>query len=363
MHEPPHVTFVAFDGKDRAAQEVALAAFSLSRVSYVSPMNAAPQPGSQLPYSTRTARRPRTTMHVLTDTASMARQLVAADLPPAARVRQIDREYVLRRFDAFGIRKFAHHSGLGGYSKLLIAELLPPRLNASILVDTDTVFVADVAPLWALRHRLARSGAALAAKRLSTGGTCLRGQRLNSGVVLMDLQRMRATNWTETLLARLARLGRGGVPARLCGKSAPAPRSADRSAPLQQQRARGPPRRFPTERASPPRAAHTRGPPHAHLHTCAHSSSWLGAVLRNNGSTLAAGDQELVSYGCLQAGAHACQPLPAAMHVDKCDGFAGAGRAIVVHFNCGGSAPSSCPTPGCSRIVRDFASRQRPTSG
>jgi lipopolysaccharide biosynthesis glycosyltransferase len=161
----PHVTFVAFGGKDRGlAHELARSAFSLTRTT------------------------PSVAFDILTDGPELAEQLAAASVPSRARVHQLTREAVLRRFHAHGLYRFAHHSGLGGYAKLLLAELLPADVSSTILVDTDTLFVADIAPLWALRHRLAASGGVLAAKRLSTGGACLRGQRLNSGVVLMDVQ-------------------------------------------------------------------------------------------------------------------------------------------------------------------------------
>ena len=190
---PPHVTFVAFGGKDRGiARELALSAFSLSRSS------------------------PRAEIDVVTDSDDLARQFEDTGLPVRARVRRIDREDVLRRFSTFGLQRFAHHSGLGGYSKLLLADLLP--VNATILVDTDTVFVNSVAPLWALRHRLARTGGVLAAKRLKTGGACLRGQRINSGVVLYELERMRSVRWVSTMLTKVAALGHRGVSARDCGK-------------------------------------------------------------------------------------------------------------------------------------------------
>ena len=273
LREPPHVTFVAFSGKDSGVvRELARSSFSLARTS------------------------PTALIDVLTDTDDMAAQITAAGLPPRAKVRQVQRDAVAHRFRAFGLRRFSHHSGLGGYSKLIVADLLQPAVNATIVVDTDTLFVSDVAPLWALRLRLARDGALLAAKRLSTGGACLRGQRINSGVVLMDLRRMRQTNFTSSLLSRVARLGRGGVPARECGK-----------------------------------------------------------MVRND--TLAAGDQELLSFGCLHAGPAACLPLPALMHQDKCDGFSGGRAAVVLHFNCRGKIPLDCPTPDCNRLARDFESQ------
>lgn len=229
----------------------------------------------------------------------MAQQLISAGLPSRARVNKLDRHAVLRHFHASGLYQFAHHSGLGGYSKLLLPELLPADVDATLLVDTDTVFVSDLAPLWALRHRLSASGGVLAAKRLATGGACLRGQRINSGVVLMDVRRMRALNWTRALLTHVARLGRPGTPARLCGK-----------------------------------------------------------MVRGNG-TLAAGDQELLSFACLQAGRSACHPMPPALHQDKCDGFSSAGRAVVLHFNCRASVPADCPTSACTRLVGEFNARER----
>ena len=271
LRAPPHITFVAFEGKDRGViRELALSAFSLSRTT------------------------PSATMHILTDTAVMAARLREAHLPPGANIKRVDREAVLRKFEAFGLYRFSHHSGLGGYSKLILADLLPDDLQSTVLVDTDTVFVADVAPMWALRKTLASRGSVLAAKRLSTGGVCLRGQRINSGVVLMDLQRMRKTNWTGTLLERVR--GLRGQPARQCGK-----------------------------------------------------------MLRGN-DTLAAGDQELLSFGCLQAGSSACIPLQSSYHQDKCDGFVSTHNPIVIHFNCNAKAKGQfrCPTSECSRIVSEF---------
>ena len=196
----------------------------------------------------------------------------------------VNRAAVLSRFAAFGLKKMAHHSGLGGYCKLIIADLLPKSVEATLVLDSDTLLVNDVAMLWGLRRSIFRprrgtaaeedgsgGGAVLAAKRLTTGGVCLRGQRINSGVVLMNLRRMRQLNWTGTLLRRIQLLGVGNVPARACGK-----------------------------------------------------------MVRNG--SIAAGDQELLSFGCLRAYRGACVPLPEGLHQDKCDGMGGGTHALVLHF-------------------------------
>ena len=254
---PPHVTYVAFHGKDKVALEVSRSAFTLMRYS-------------------RTARA-----HVLTDDPTMEQQLQSHGLSDSRVIVQLlAREAVLERFAAFGLTKMAHHSGLGGYCKLLIADLLPLSVDATIVLDSDTMLVNDVALLWGLRRSILQprrtrgsggAGAVLAAKRLATGGVCLRGQRINSGVVLMDLRRMRQLNWTSTLLHRIRMLGTGNVPARACGK-----------------------------------------------------------MVRNG--SIAAGDQELLSFGCLRAYRGACVPLPEGMHQDKCDGMGGGGHSLVLHF-------------------------------
>ena len=256
----------------------------------------------------------------------MAAQLEDAGLTsPPAEIQVVDRAAMLKRFAAFGLRRMAHHSGLGGYTKLLVADLLPSSINATIVLDADTLasdsipdvefsvfaalpaltvqkrlsattvaqFVADVAHIWDLRRTLLGGGAVLAAKRLSTGGACLHGERVNSGLVLMDLRRMRSDNWTGGMMRRVAQLGRGNVPARRCGK-----------------------------------------------------------MVRNG--TLVAGDQELLSFGCLTRRG-ACARLPDHQHQDKCDGMVGA-RAVVLHFNCKGQPPRDCPSSGpCTRLSREYA--------
>ena len=301
----PHVTYMAFRGNDKVAREVGRSAFSLLRLSR------------------------RVSIHVLTDEPTMATQLEDAGLPsPPAVIQVVERTALLGHFAAFGLRRMSHHSGLGGYSKLLVPDLLPASINATVVLDADTLasdaqmrrihsqhlspfrkpsssldririaqFVADVANIWNLRRTLLRkSGALLAAKRLSTGGACLHGERVNSGVVLMDLRRMRSDNWTGGMMRRVANLGKGNVPARRCGK-----------------------------------------------------------MVRNG--TLVAGDQELLSFGCLSATRRgACARLPDHQHQDRCDGMAGGRDAVVLHFNCKGQPPRDCPSSGpCTKLAREYA--------
>ena len=267
----PHVTYLAFEGRDASvADEVGLSAYSVQRMA------------------------PGTAVTVLTDSWRMADQL-SMRVPKHVKVTIIDHRTTASYFRRVGLVKMAHHSGLGGYSKLIVDKLLPSDLNATIVLDSDTLLVDDILPVWRLRERFFRQGALLMAKRITSGGACLKGQRINSGVLLLDLERMRRTNWTDVLLERIAWLGRGNVPARLCGK-----------------------------------------------------------MVRNR-STLAAGDQELLSYGCLQAGKGTCAALPHGMHQDKCDGIEGGSRAVILHFNCRGSVPGDCPLSGpCRALVHDF---------
>ena len=96
-------------------------------------------------------------------------------------VQLIQRDWVIQRLASFGLHRLEHHSGLGGYSKMLAADLLPPMLNHTILVDTDSMFGADVAALWGFLGRLPERQV-LAAKRIAKQeGSCLHGQREGAG--------------------------------------------------------------------------------------------------------------------------------------------------------------------------------------
>ena len=265
---PPHVTYLAFKGREDVVRELGLSAWSLSRVSR------------------------RAAITILTDEPSMEPRLQAVGLPAIAQVQLVNRSALLDRFASYGLRRMTHHSGVGGYSKLLVADLLARSIDHTIVMDTDTLTVRDLAPLWRLRHRLARGGSVLAARRLTSGGACLRGQRIQSGVVLMSLRRMRAVHWTDQLLARVAGLGRPGVPARACGK-----------------------------------------------------------LVRND--TLVASDQELLSYACLAS--RACEPMPTELHQDKCDGMMGGADVLIFHFNCRGNPKAHCPNAACTSLAKEYA--------
>ena len=265
----PHVTYLAFGGNDQfVAQEVGRSAFSVSR-------------------STVGA-----SFTVLVDAESSRERLLQVGLPASAQIQLVHRAAVSQRFQDVGLMKGAHHSGWGGYAKLLIPELLPTTIEATIIMDSDTINARDLGAMWALRTQLDERGSVLAAKRLQTGGACLHGERINSGVVLMDLRRARQMNWTRSfVLDRIAHLGRARLPARECGK-----------------------------------------------------------MIRNG--TMMAGDQELLSYACLKS--RACLALPAVMHQDKCDGWSHSNSALIYHFNCHGRPESDCPTTACTRLAREW---------
>ena len=225
-------------------------------------------------------------------TTRMRKALLAASASRAT-VQGVARSLVFRSLEALAAQVGPPRSWR---LRQTVAELLPPTIHATIVLDSDTIVVADT---WRCGRRKAEgisAGPATTSLRqtAAAGGACLRGQRLNSGVVVMDLALMRARNWTGRLLERIAALGRPNVPARSCGK-----------------------------------------------------------MVRNG--SLVAGDQELLSYAYLKAPG-SCVALPDGMHQDKCEGLSGGRRAIVLHFNCGGDAPGSCPGSGpCARVAQEYA--------
>lgn len=269
-----HVTYMAFSGGDNTVREVGLSAYSLSRVST--------EP---------------TEVVVLTDTEHMRRSLSHTLANHASSlswsVSLMQREQLVRRFASFGLRRVMHHSGWGGYAKLVAAELLPATLNYTLLVDTDTVFAADVSGLWTFMLRSTRR-AVLAAKRIARQeGSCLHGQRINSGVLAMNLRRQRQLNWTGRLLAHAAYLSAHSVPARHCGK-----------------------------------------------------------MVRNG--TVRAGDQELLGLACFRALGE-CVALPPRFHQDRCEGIA-LPNGVIFHFNCGARPDSHCPRgSACLDMATEFA--------
>ena len=114
---PVHVTYIGFAGSDRGiAREIGLSAFSLTLV----------------------AKTPIALL-VLVDDEGLEPALRRAGLPRAARVQHVVRQSVVERFRAFGLATPKHHSGWGGYAKMIVADLLPHDVQHTLVVDADTV--------------------------------------------------------------------------------------------------------------------------------------------------------------------------------------------------------------------------------
>lgn len=104
-------------------------------------------------------------------------------------------------FQKHGFSAFKHHSGIGGYSKLIAEKFLPTSVARTIVIDTDTIFNSNVGDLWSQFDRF-DSQTVLLAKPLHDHYCIHGGHRINSGVVLMDLNRMREIGWTDFELSQ-----------------------------------------------------------------------------------------------------------------------------------------------------------------
>ena len=158
-----HVTFFSFAGGNDVVREVSRSIFSLSRVC------SRPPEVLVLTDMVGIQSRLRTTFQAPWGGPRLTAMQVSVEL--------IQRDWVRHRLASFGLHRLGHHSGWGGYSKMIAADLLPSTLNHTILVDTDSIFGADIAGLWAFLGRLPERQV-LAAKRIAKQeGSCLHGQR------------------------------------------------------------------------------------------------------------------------------------------------------------------------------------------
>ena len=83
---------------------------------------------------------------------------------------------VVARFASAGLHRGLHHSGWGGYAKMIAADILPLELSATLIVDTDCLFAANPEPIWGLLRQL-EGPRILAAKYISPKeGSCLLGR-------------------------------------------------------------------------------------------------------------------------------------------------------------------------------------------
>lgn len=182
-----HVTYVALSGGgDHVLREMSLSVFSLCRLD------------------------PSVTVLVITDEekSAMAKKTISKISQACWKTAESDKlsMVVVKRpevqsfFSVHNYTNFGHHSGLGGYSKIFVSKMIPASVDRTIVLDTDTVFNSDIEELWSQFDNFGPSQV-LAAKKMGELGSkfkCIEGgNRINSGVVLMDLKRMRNTNWAD----------------------------------------------------------------------------------------------------------------------------------------------------------------------
>lgn len=103
-------------------------------------------------------------------------------------------------FSTFGYTRVKHHSGFGGYAKMIAAKLIPESIDRTIVIDSDTIFNAEFEQLWRQFDQFS-SAQVLMGKRLGDHYCVSQGNRINSGVVLMDLKRMRDIDWTDIVMS------------------------------------------------------------------------------------------------------------------------------------------------------------------
>lgn len=100
-------------------------------------------------------------------------------------------------FRSNNVTGFKHHSGIGGYSKMLIPLILT-SVNYTVVLDTDIVVTRDPADFWNHLHK-EKEDILVQAKRLSAKNCFGHNYRLNSGVVGMNVRAMRDSNWFRIL--------------------------------------------------------------------------------------------------------------------------------------------------------------------
>lgn len=183
-----HVTYVALSGGgDHVLREMSLSVFSLCRL------------------------HPSVRVLVITDEekSAVAKEAISKISEACWNTTEseklsmvvVNRPEVQSFFSVHNYTNFGHHSGLGGYAKIFVQKIIPASIDRTIVLDTDTVFNSDIEELWSQFDNFG-PGQVLAGKKLGEVGSrafkCIKGgNRINSGVVLMDLKRMRSTNWAD----------------------------------------------------------------------------------------------------------------------------------------------------------------------
>ena len=101
-----------------------------------------------------------------------------------------------------------HYSGIYGLLKLTLPKVLPSSLEKVIVLDTDLIFATDVSSLWALFSEFQNQEALGLVENQSDWyipGKLWKshspwpalGRGFNTGLILMDLVKLRAKNWSQ----------------------------------------------------------------------------------------------------------------------------------------------------------------------
>lgn len=104
-----------------------------------------------------------------------------------------------------------HYSGIYGLMKLLLPETLPPSLHRVIVLDTDVTFATDIMELWKMFAMMSRESGSPPSLGLVENqsdwylGKIWKkqhqpwpaiGRGFNTGVMLLDLSRLRSSDWS-----------------------------------------------------------------------------------------------------------------------------------------------------------------------
>ncbi|CAD7971523.1 unnamed protein product [Amoebophrya sp. A25] len=185
-----HATYFAFSGTDDAMRELSLSLYSLCRLDpSVQVLVLTDQKNSDAAAAGGIVSQ---TAEACWGREAMAEQL-STFVANSTEVRSF--------FSAHGYTKLGeHHSGVGGYAKMIAARLIPDSVDRTVLLDTDTILNANFENLWSQFSDF-NPTQVLTATHMPGDGLCVRdGNRIQSGVVLMDLKRMRELGWVDFVM-------------------------------------------------------------------------------------------------------------------------------------------------------------------
>ena len=102
-----------------------------------------------------------------------------------------------------------HYSGVYGLMKLILPSVLPEKLQKVLVLDTDIIFASDIAELWALFRKFNTKEQSIGLVENQSDwylGKIWKNHRpwpalgrgYNTGVILLDLHRLRVSNWSQT---------------------------------------------------------------------------------------------------------------------------------------------------------------------